>query len=732
MPAKHRNLPGDSRPVASRRFTDREDLIRVFQSAIASGRPGEVNVLVYYGVGGIGKTSLRRKLNRLLEDKSPRVVHAVLDFDVPGFRNEETALFALRKALHDEFKIQFPTFDIAYAVYWQKVHPQTALLKEQFPLVEESAILGDLVSLGGYLPIVGLVPRLPSIIAKGSKALRDWWTRRGRSDLHDLTSLEPTEIQNRLPSFWAGDLKDALARTGSPAVLFLDTYEALWERERSEAITLQRDAWIRELVALLPEVLWVICGREKLRWGEASSDWGGRLSQHLVGGLAETDAREFLGTCGVTDRGIQQAVIVGSRGVPYCLDLAVDTFLEISIRHKRDPTPSDFARTPNEMFSRFLRHLTQPETETLKVLSVPRFWDYRLFKALLTETQTGYPVTAFTDICRFSFMSPGAEPETWTMHPLMRQSLQERLAPELLQQIHKFMFDYHVRQLSELDSGKDAARQMATLTEAFHHGCKALDVVQLLDWFKKASAEPRQYPFWKALVPMSEEIVRLLEQSVGPEHPKLTGSLWDLALLYNFQGRSAEAERLLQRAISITEKQSGPHHPDIGRMLHSLAGIYGNQGKHVEAESLYKRLIDQAEAAPDKSGSLVSASLNNLALFYHRLGRDSEAEPLAVRLVEVLRTSCGPDHPRTAIALTTLARIREGIGKFREAESDFRLAIDVLEKTLGPEDGEVAGALERLVGLYRKMGRNEQAGSLAERAKCIRAKDKRWLRTLDG
>ena len=44
------------------------------------------------------------------------------------------------------------------------------------------------------------------------------------------------------------------------------------------------DEWVRELVLQLPEVLWVITGRERLRREELDEDWRNCQQQHLVGG----------------------------------------------------------------------------------------------------------------------------------------------------------------------------------------------------------------------------------------------------------------------------------------------------------------------------------------------------------------------------------------------------------------------------------------------------------------
>ncbi len=315
MPIRPKHSLGPGRPAAQRQFTDREDLIEAFRAALDTKQPDKHHVLVFYGVGGVGKTSLRRELARLVSSE-PDVVTGALDFDVPAYRHEETALFVLRLALRQTCKVQFPSFDIAYAVHWRKTRPQSALTRDTFPLLEPGTMLSEAFDVLGQLTLVGLVPKLAGMALKGSQALREWWTRRGSAELRDLPLLEPTQIAERLPMFWASDLKDFLAAKGKKAVIFLDTYEALTETERSEGKLYQQDEWLRELVAQLPQVLWVVCGREMLRWAEINPEWKDSLTQHPVKGLSTEDAGEFLRGCGIEDSTIVDAIVRAATACP--------------------------------------------------------------------------------------------------------------------------------------------------------------------------------------------------------------------------------------------------------------------------------------------------------------------------------------------------------------------------------------------------------------------------------
>ena len=126
-PAAERQL-ASAAPV--RQFVGREEDIAPVHAALKEPQRAKPLVLVYYGGAGIGKSRLRRELVRQMAD-DPSVVTATLDFAIPGYRQPESALFFLRNALREAYKVRFPSFDLAYVVYWQKTHPDTALRSEE-------------------------------------------------------------------------------------------------------------------------------------------------------------------------------------------------------------------------------------------------------------------------------------------------------------------------------------------------------------------------------------------------------------------------------------------------------------------------------------------------------------------------------------------------------------------------------------------------------------------------
>jgi tetratricopeptide (TPR) repeat protein len=63
----------------------------------------------------------------------------------------------------------------------------------------------------------------------------------------------------------------------------------------------------------------------------------------------------------------------------------------------------------------------------------------------------------------------------------------------------------------------------------------------------------------------------------------------NLALLYDAQGRYADAEPQYQRSLAILEKAFGPEHPNVAASLENYAGLLRETGRASEADKMGAR-----------------------------------------------------------------------------------------------------------------------------------------------
>ncbi|HEX2095280.1 MAG TPA: tetratricopeptide repeat protein [Longimicrobiaceae bacterium] len=717
MPRTRHPLGGPGQ--ASRPFTDRDEFIAAFDAARRGIPRDRHHVLVYYGVGGIGKTALLQELRRRLREDAPWVAHAGLDLRDASARLPAAALVRLRAALRDGYGVPFPTFDIAFAAYWRLANPHLPLAKSELKLLEESEIAGEIVSIVEDIPGVGLIPKIGGVLHRMGRSATEWWRRRGQEELRNIASLDdPNAVEDWLPTFWGADVRAWLAdEPNRRAVVFLDTYEALWEgRGRGERGT-QPDEWIREWAGHLQGVLVVVAGREMLRWTDEDPSWKGLIDQRLVGGLAPEDADRFLRDAGVAGPEVRAAIVERSRGVPFYLDLAVDTYERIRAGEGRAPLPDEFDENLGALLGRLLHYLGIEQRAALFTLSVPETFDLERFTELMQAFSTGYPATSagLAELRRFSFVE---EPESgrYSLHALMREALAAKHDPAERARVHAHLFLRAGAALKDVNPRAITDAQRRALREATLHGMAAAEVEPFLGWYWHAEEPFDRAAEWRLLYPLREVVRAHAERTLGPEHPDTLTSVHELARLLRARGRLDEAESLYRRALEGSGRVLGPEHPDTLTSVSNLALLLWERGRPDEAERLFRRALEARERVLGPEHPHTLTSVNNLAGLLDTRGRPDEAEPLYRRALEVRERVLGPEHPHTLTSMNNLASLLEAQGEPGEAESLYRRVLEASERVLGPEHPITLSTVNNLAYLLQERGRLDEAEPLYRRA----------------
>ncbi len=709
MPVKPKhNISGKNIPAA-RQFTDREEFIDAFKKKLLAENKKDYSILSFYGVGGIGKSTLRKELGKILSKEYPDTIWSYADFELQPFRESETSLYHIRKNLREKYKIEFPTFDIAYTVYWQKTHPQITIAKDSIPFLEDGTIVSDLLSNAGGIPVVGLLPSIAKAVYRGQKLFKKWWTKRGQKELYDLPSLSPKEILDRLPMYFALDLKDFLHTSSRSAVIFLDTYEALWENFNLEGGFFLRDEWLRELVAQLPEILWVIFGREKLRWNEIDIEWENSIEQHLLGGLSELDSARFLKSCGIADEAIQKVIIISSNGVPHYLDLAVDTYFQIKQKFNRVPEDKDFAKTQQEVLNRFLRYLDKGEIETLKVLSVPKYWNAKIFKLLIDEYKTGYPVSAMNVLCRFSFIDKAVESETYLLHDLMRQGLLHQLDSGTRLSIHKLLFSYYSKDIPVKTEKEITNENCIVLNEAFYHAKNSLKPEELQKWFSEICIPFNEAAKWNMLSPLYEELVNILDTTIGRNTPQYASTvIYFSSVLYNL-GQYKRGLMQLEKNFETIKNVFGETDDMYASFLNNLATIYYYLGEIQKSEEMYEQVIKIRKKTLGENHNKYADVIDNLAVVYSNSGKYEKAVKLNMKAAEIYKNTLGENHVHYADAINNLASAYLSQKRYKDAIEFFSKALDIVVRNVGENHPRYASVLNNLGNAYYGIGELENA-----------------------
>ena len=711
-------------------FTDREELIAAFERNLAHKQPEEYRVLVFYGEGGIGNTTLLQKLEQLHRQRCSQALMGRLDLVGADTTPPDLLLYRLRRLFPT---IPFPSFSLALAEYGRRFHPEQVYGSDRKELLQGAGPYADVLAGGlevlGQLSGVGLAVSAMKAAATAKRQLSVWVQQRAEPWLQRSQSLSEEQLLAELPLQWAKDFRqaissqleqdwdDAITYSGPPPLIAFDTYETLWHSGmgRSGRRREPRERWLVELVSELPEVLWVIGGRDRLSWEGYDKAWGKACEQHLVGQLSEEDARSFLAKRGIEEPAIVDKILRQGAGVPFYLELETQLYDKTPAAER---TPKVFGGSQRDQIDRLLTHLDASERATLKLLAAFGIWDRELFSQAVTHFATGYPATAAAELGRFWSIEPIGE-DRWQLHNEMAHHLQadERQRDQgTFEAVHRWGFAYFDGPLEGLEANAIQAGDAERLQRALRHARVIQPAAEWAAWLEKRLAQLGKGTIWQPLLAVAEMGVQEAEKALGANDPAVAGLLDRQASLLQEVARYEDAEPLFRRALAIDEASYGNDHPNVARVLNNLARLLQDTNRLAEAEPLFRRALAIDEASYGKDHPDVARDLNNLARLLQDTNRLAEAEPLMRRALAIDQASYGKDHPYVASILNNLARLLQDTNRLAEAEPLMRRALAIDEASYGNDHPNVARSLNNLAMLLKDTNRLAEAEPLSSRA----------------
>ncbi|WP_332880964.1 ATP/GTP-binding protein [Streptomyces sp. NBC_00564] len=392
------------------------------------------NVVVFHGIGGIGKSTLSRKLEAALADPGQRpaqwgppewggarILPVRIDLARSANPDFEKVVLSVRLALA-EIGRPLPAFDLALRRYWEHQHPGDPLedflnrggLAARFGKALPQQMQSALADVAQTLLLPGTVgSAIGQVTGALVGALRE---RRqtvralaGCARLADLLESEPDlDSMSYYPHLLAFELARLPAAKKVTPVILLDAFEEIGDRTHRDFERL-----LQRLVWLMPNAFVVITGRSRLQWADEAlqgqldftgpTSWPGlaardipqartefpprgRERQLLIGDFSFEDCDGYLarrlsveGQPLISDP-IRAVIGHRSHGLPLYLDLSVMRFLEIR-RSGRTPQPADFDHDFPALIARTLSDLTAPERHVLRSVSLFSSFDVALATA---------------------------------------------------------------------------------------------------------------------------------------------------------------------------------------------------------------------------------------------------------------------------------------------------------------------------------------------------------------
>ena len=398
---------------ATKEFTDREEPRKIFwekYNLMKSQMNDEasIQVISYYGFGGIGKTSLLHKLMEEVNDREPESKIEFLDFEklVEFNNNLLDVLKVIRQDLKDKYKFTFPIFDLVTYVYETKMG-KTATKPELSSIFDENKELGFLKDVISDIPLIGTFAKVIYYADAGKNLIQDRLrNRKLRERLLEIENASVEDIKEHLAYYFSIDLKENLKNEKRPFVFFIDTYEKLVNELTQVGDPLKNDLWLRSdegLICRVPNVIWVIAGREKLKWQDLDESWKGTLEQHLLGTLSFQDTSSFLKTAGIEQDELIKQIFNLTHGTPMYLDMCIDTYVKLREQGK-EPTIEDFGGDTTKLVNRFLMYMKDAERDFSTMLAYVPEWTDESIEEISMKMNGTFSYSLYEKVKNFSFI----------------------------------------------------------------------------------------------------------------------------------------------------------------------------------------------------------------------------------------------------------------------------------------------------------------------------------------
>lgn len=327
------------------------------------------NVIVFHGMGGVGKTTLSRELENWVNGKRGNSdwgcieegtdVTARIDLHrSQGNVDPLELVLAIRRML-GRVKKKWTAFDWILATWWASAHPG----EEEFPHVSVSGskdLMGSVMAaVSNALVDLGVLSTVGVVTAWGAKkAARSFvkqkdhrtaikavanqeWFRNLLSRCADLPTRDSPHHELLIEAIcFLGQEMDSMPRCPL-AVIFVDAVEKL---QRARDGRREGECVLQELIWNLPQVLFVVTGRNRLDWGVMGRNnlthvgpgvWpglsgsDGGSDQKSLTMLSRDECREYVQSIAgkdglVVSNEVMAELIESSGGLPQYLKLALD------------------------------------------------------------------------------------------------------------------------------------------------------------------------------------------------------------------------------------------------------------------------------------------------------------------------------------------------------------------------------------------------------------------------
>lgn len=258
-------------------------------------------------------------------------------------------------------------------------------------------------------------------------------------------------------------------------------------------------------------------------------------------------------------------------------------------------------------------------------------------------------------------------------------------------------------ELAEYEQAEIWARTGLALATPRQPGIEASNLLTLATIASEAHGDSER------AIENAHRAIEMLEQAMGPEHPRVAVAYNNLGNLFATDERYQEAREAYQTAMDRRVRVLGPEHPHVATSYTNLGNVMAHFGELDQAEEYQRKALSIRTRALGSDHPTVADAFGNLAVVLAHQGKLEDAERMLRSSIELLRSSKGRDTPSIALALTNLGAILRRAGRLDEAEAAIREAVTLRTDVFGEDSPFVADTLNNLGLVSNDAGRRDDA-----------------------
>jgi hypothetical protein len=745
---------------AQKLFTDRTEFLTIFRNKMEETRSNKnaIHVVNFYGIGGIGKTGLCNKIVEEINKENSDIKYAKFDFELSV--EEIDVLTIIKNDLIRRYKFKFPVFE--YALYYYALKSGKAADKSYVnSVIENNPTLKIIRSFMGVIPVASTIADVLSAADDTATYVKNiWQDKKRRSNIAEMEVMDLPDLKKRMQKYFAIDMKENLKDSKEPFVFILDTYEKEVNEAGGLGQPLYNDLWLRDtardsagLILLIPNVLWIIAGREILKWKELDRNWDDNsLDTHILGGLSAVDACSYLETAGIYDKTLREKIYEKTKGIPFHLDLCVDQY-NILIEKNRTALIEEFDEDIGKLTARYLRYMGDQEKEILYFMSCMSGWTDKSFLEACRGIFLHLNEITYEKLKKLSFcisedgMNYYLHSNVWeTIFHGCPQGLKRRYMEYIRNRINESSvnsdFNLYMDKLRlDLDflsnSSGDFAKGIAAILDDTKEKLK-----EYLDFYELKKFELLFLPLWTRIQDYkdTEAFIKLTifygyyylkngeyqsaQQLV--EKADICNRQVEIGTEMNFKeleadslyylGKYKDALVVYGEVYEIRKRIFGENHPDTIIAMGSIGRCMTYIGNFEEALKLKKEVYERLKVILGDNHPNILLSLNNIARDLSALGRFEEALEINQKVYEDMKSAFGKNHPITLRVLNNIARDLTSMQSYEKAYSIKKKAYEKTNAVLGENHPDtifclnsIAAALSHLERFTEALEINEQA-----------------------